>query len=221
MNRENAGEHHRQTDGPEVSTQKSLGEEKNIEMERAVIIRRVVTVEAVFDHLVHEPPVDSLIEMGRFDPEKEEPEKGAERNDRPGSPIDRPGSVYEAVQPGAKSGRNRWRGLRSAASNRSDAHSRYRWLWIHREQLYSVYSGTLQARVREQRRCPHLRGKPRQPGRRGRGTWRALRIFQSRYREFRPDGRDHDRAPVLCRGQLRRGIARRPQHQRSAEFYSH
>ena len=49
-----------------------------------------------------------------------------------------------------------------AASTRCDAHFGNRWLWIHREQLYSLYFATLQAGVGHQRGRADLRRKSRQ-----------------------------------------------------------
>ena len=72
-----------------------------------------------------------------------------------------------------------------------------------------------------QRRCAHLRRESRQSRRRRRGTWRALRIFQSRYRQCRPDGRAHDRASILRHHQFRGRIARRSQHQFDPQNFIH
>ena len=106
-------------------------------------------------------------------------------------------------------------------STRCDATSRDRWLWVHREQLYSVYSGTLQAGLGQQRGCADLRRQPGQPRRDRAAIRRALRILQGRYRECRSDGCAHVRASLLCGDQFRRGIARRSQHQFSAELHSY
>ena len=65
-------------------------------MKRAVIVRRVVAVETVLHHLIDEPAVDALVEMRRLDPEEEEPEKGGQRDDHPGRPIDRGGALVRA-----------------------------------------------------------------------------------------------------------------------------
>src|SRR4051794_12468166 len=120
-------------------------------MERPVIIRRIVFIEPALDHLIDEPAVDSLIEMGRFDPEQEKPEKCAEPDDHPRRPIDLAAAGDPFIDPRADRGRrNQWRGLGDAATRLSDAHIGDRWLWLHREQLYSVYFATLQARFGEQ-----------------------------------------------------------------------
>src|SRR4051812_11598055 len=175
MNRKNAGQHDRQPDRPDIPPQQSLANKENIEVERPVIIRRVISVEPVLDHLIDEPAVDSLVEMRGLDPEEEKPEERPEPNDYPRRPIDLAASRDPLVHPPADRGRrNQWRGLGDAATSLSDAHIGDRWLWLHREQLYSVYFATLQAGFGEQCRCPHLCRKPREPGRNRRGTWRAL-----------------------------------------------
>ena len=78
---------------------KRLRKEENVEMERAVIIRRVVPVKAVLDHLIDEPAVDPLVEMRRLHPEQEKAQEGGERDDRPGHPIDFRGALFQIGQP--------------------------------------------------------------------------------------------------------------------------
>ena len=56
-------------------------------MKRPVIIRRIVSVEPVLDHLIDEPAVDPLVEMRRLHPEEEDAQNGAERDDQPRRPI--------------------------------------------------------------------------------------------------------------------------------------
>src|SRR5687768_12205109 len=99
MNGENAGEHDRKADRPEVSAKQRLENEENVEVERAVIIRRVVAVETVLHHLVDKPPVDALVEMRRLDAEEEEPEKRAQADDHPRRPIDMGGPTEQLVEP--------------------------------------------------------------------------------------------------------------------------
>src|SRR3954447_11659220 len=72
MNGKDAGQHDRQPDGPEVSAEERLGNEKDIKVEGPVIMGRVVAIEAVLDHLVDEPAVDPLVEMRRFDGKEKE-----------------------------------------------------------------------------------------------------------------------------------------------------
>src|ERR1041384_5873715 len=69
MDRKNARQHDRQPDRPDVAAEQRLANKENVEVERPVIIRRVVTIESILDHLIDEPAVDSLVEMGRLDPE--------------------------------------------------------------------------------------------------------------------------------------------------------
>ena len=82
----------------------------------------------------------------------EEAEKRAQPDDYPRRPIDLAAAGDQLVHPRADRGRRKqWRGLGDAASTRSDAHIGDRWLWLHREQFYSVYFATLQAGLRKQR----------------------------------------------------------------------
>src|SRR6476619_4671295 len=118
-------------------------------MEWPVIIRRVVAIEPVLDHLVDEPAVDPFVEVRRLHSEEEKPEDRGQPDDQPRGPIHFPGPHQELVHPRPDRRRNQWRGLRDAASTRSDAHIGNRWLWLHREQFYSVYFATLQAGVGE------------------------------------------------------------------------
>ncbi len=105
-NANDADQHHRQPQGPDVAPEQCLREEENVEMERAVIIRRVVPVEAVLGHLIDEPAVDSLVEVGRLHPEQEKAQEGGERDDRPGHPIDFGGALFQIGQPFAPRGKN-------------------------------------------------------------------------------------------------------------------
>src|SRR4051794_16387585 len=140
MNRENAGQHDRQPDRPDVAAEQGLANKENVEVKRPVIIGRVVAIEPVLDHLIDEPAIDSLVEMGRLDPEQEKPEERAKAHDYPRRPIDFPAPGDPLIYPCTDGGRrNQWRGLGDAATRLSDAHIGDRWLWLHREQLYSVY----------------------------------------------------------------------------------
>ena len=87
-NRADARQHDRQPERPNVPAEKRLREEKNVEMKRPVIIRRVVAVEPGLHHLIDEPAVDPLIEMGRLHAQEEEPEQRAEGDDAPERPVD-------------------------------------------------------------------------------------------------------------------------------------
>src|SRR4051812_33787453 len=58
MYRENGGQHNRQPDRPDVAAEQGLANKENVEVERAVIIGRVVAVEPSLDHLIDEPAVD-------------------------------------------------------------------------------------------------------------------------------------------------------------------
>ena len=49
-------------------------------MERAVVVGRVIVIEAVLRHLVDEPAVDAFVEMGRFQPQEEEAQDGREED---------------------------------------------------------------------------------------------------------------------------------------------
>src|ERR1043166_7203976 len=87
MDRKNARQHDRQPDRPDVAAEQRLANKENVEVERPVIIRGVVAIEPVLDHLIDEPAVDSLVEMGRLDSEQEKPEERAEPHDYPRRPI--------------------------------------------------------------------------------------------------------------------------------------
>lgn len=50
-------------------------------MKRAVIIGGVITVKAVFHHLIDEPAIDAFVEVRRFDAQKEEAEKRCQCED--------------------------------------------------------------------------------------------------------------------------------------------
>src|SRR5947209_16351958 len=56
-------------------------------MQRTVVIRRVIFVEAGFDDLIDEPPVDPFIEMGRLHPEEKKSQESGESDDEPGHPL--------------------------------------------------------------------------------------------------------------------------------------
>ena len=88
QNRADARQHDRQPERPNVPAEKRLREEKNVEMKRPVIIRRVVAVEPGLHHLIDEPAVDPLIEVRRFHAQEEEPEQRAEGDDAPERPVD-------------------------------------------------------------------------------------------------------------------------------------
>ena len=62
--------------GPEVASEKGLAEENRVEMERSMIVGRIVMVKAVDPHLVGEPPVDALVEMRRLDIQQDRAENG-------------------------------------------------------------------------------------------------------------------------------------------------
>ena len=63
-------------------------EKENVEMERPVIIRRIVAVESGLHHLVDEPAVDPLVEVRRLHAQEEEAEERAESDDPPESPVE-------------------------------------------------------------------------------------------------------------------------------------
>ena len=75
-------------------------------MEGAVIVRRVVAVKAVLHHLIDEPAVDPLVKMRRLHPEEDEPQKGAERDNRPGRPVNLGGARFQIGQPFSPGGKN-------------------------------------------------------------------------------------------------------------------
>lgn len=56
-------------------------------MKRAVVISRVVLIEAVLHHLVDEPAVDTFVEVGRLDPEQEKAKRDPEGEDEPWRPA--------------------------------------------------------------------------------------------------------------------------------------
>ena len=73
-----AREHYRQSQGPEIPAEKRLREEQHVEMQRSVVIRGIISVEAILRHLIDEPAVDSFVEMRRLYPEEQEAEKRAQ-----------------------------------------------------------------------------------------------------------------------------------------------
>jgi hypothetical protein len=76
-------------------------------VKRAVIIRRVVSVKAVFDHLIDEPAVDSLVKMRRLHAEQEKTQDGAERDDRPRRPVNCGGALFKIGEEFGAAGKNR------------------------------------------------------------------------------------------------------------------
>ena len=94
-----------------MAAEERLGKEQDIEMQRTVIIGRVVAVEPAPHHLIDEPPVDPLVEMRRLDAQEKKTEKRAQGDDSPEGPIE----GGEPLREGA-GGRNfPSRGLVSAA----------------------------------------------------------------------------------------------------------
>ena len=77
---------HRQAEHPYVPPEQRLRDKKKIEMERSVEVAGIVVVETLLRHFVHEPAVDSFIEVGRLHPEANEPENQREQDDGPGNP---------------------------------------------------------------------------------------------------------------------------------------
>src|SRR6267143_1346718 len=168
-------------------------------MKWAVIVRRIVFVKAVLQHLINEPSVNAFVEVWRFDSEQQKPKRGRKQQNRPKHPVAVERTKKARCQAILGGEKIRSRLFATTASTRGDAHFSDRRLRFHREQLYSLHSGTLQAGLRNQRRCAHLRGQSGESGRRGRGAWRSLRILQSGYREWRSNGCLDDRASILCR----------------------
>src|SRR4030095_5302816 len=118
-------------------------------MKRTVIIRRVIAIKAILDHLIDEPAVDPFVEMRRFYVEKKHPQNGGETDNQPEHPV-----AFECVQNhlsgiGRSPGKIRSRLFATAASTRSDAHFGNGWLRLHWKQLYSLHSETLQAGLRQ------------------------------------------------------------------------
>ena len=95
INAKNAHEHHRNAQGQDISPKQCLTKEENVKMKRAVIIRWVVSVKSVFDHLIDEPAVDSFVKMGRLHLEEEDAQNGAERDNRPQRPINFGGALFQ------------------------------------------------------------------------------------------------------------------------------
>ena len=56
-------------------------------MKRAVIIGRIVFVEAGLDHLIDKPAVDALVEMRRLHSEQKESKKRGQTDDEPRHPF--------------------------------------------------------------------------------------------------------------------------------------
>src|SRR6266480_4957233 len=118
-------------------------------MKGTVIIRRVIAIKAILDHLIDEPTVDPFVEMRRFYSEEQDPQRGGEAENQPEHPI-----AFECVQNhlsgiGRSPGKIRSRLFATAASTRSDAHFGNGWLRLHRQQLYSLHSETLQASLHQ------------------------------------------------------------------------
>ena len=141
-----ADQHDRQPERPDVPAEERLREEENVEMQRPVIIGRVVSVETVLHHLIDEPAVDPFVEMRRFYAEKEKPEERARarRSPRTSSRSARARSAESIGDGVGISARAASSPLLGSAAMRILGDGR---LWIHREQLYSLHSGTLQAGV--------------------------------------------------------------------------
>ena len=64
-----------------------LGEEEDVEVKGAVIIRGVVVIEPGVGHLVDEPSVDALVKVGRLDGEPCETNRGGEEENGDGGPL--------------------------------------------------------------------------------------------------------------------------------------
>src|SRR5437868_10485733 len=148
-------------------------------MKRPVIVRGIIFVEAVLKHLINKPAVNSFVEVWRFDSEQEKPKRGRKQQDCPKHPVafERAKKTRRQAILGREKIRSRL--FTSAASTRRDAHFSDRRLWFHWEQLYSLHSGTLQAGLRNQRRCAYLCRQSGESCGRGRGAWRSLRILRS------------------------------------------
>src|SRR5690348_1210329 len=114
-------------------------------MKGTVIIRRIVAIEAVLDHLIDEPAVDPFVKMRWFYVEKKHSQHGGEPKYQPEHPV-----ALECVQNqlsggGRRRGKIRSRPFATAASTRGDAHLGDGRLRLHWQQLYSLHSETLQA----------------------------------------------------------------------------
>src|SRR5690348_7466668 len=113
-----------------------------------MIISGVIPIKSIVYQLVHEPSVDPFIEVRRLDTQKEKAQERRKTNNRPRHPValrqTRLPTFKMIAQSRDSGGRFCWRAVFCAASTRCHAHSRNRWLRVHREQFYSVYLTTLQ-----------------------------------------------------------------------------
>src|SRR5438874_988917 len=108
--------------------------------------------------MINKPAVNSFVEVWRLDSEQKKPKRGRKQQDCPKHPVafERAKKTRRQAILGREKIRSRL--FTSAASTRRDAHFSDRRLWFHWEQLYSLHSGTLQAGLRNQRRCAYLCG---------------------------------------------------------------
>src|SRR6266436_4358328 len=79
VNAEQAHKYHRQPQRPKIATERHEREKKNIEVQRSVIIVRIVRVVPILSHLIAEPAVNSFIEMGWLNVQKREPKHRCEQ----------------------------------------------------------------------------------------------------------------------------------------------
>jgi len=81
-NGDQTGQNHRKSESPGISAQQLQGNKENVEMERSMVIRWVVSVVPVFGHLIAEPSVDSFIKMRGFQVEKGDPNQRCEEQNQ-------------------------------------------------------------------------------------------------------------------------------------------
>src|SRR3954453_22033568 len=86
-NRRNAGKHDRKAGRIQIPAEQRLRQEQDVEVKRAVVIRWIVSIEAILDHLIDEPAVNSLVKMWWLYPEKGKAQSPSEAKDGPEHPV--------------------------------------------------------------------------------------------------------------------------------------
>src|SRR5262249_43830247 len=76
-----ADKHDRQTQRPDIASKQTLKQQENVKVKRAVIVGWVVAVKPVLHHLIDEPAVDALVEMGRLDAQEEKAQERCQHED--------------------------------------------------------------------------------------------------------------------------------------------
>ena len=78
---QDARQNRRESQGPEFAAEEGLGKKHGVEVEWAVVIRGVIFVVTSGSHLVGEPAIDPLIEVGGLDLDQPHAQKNCNEQD--------------------------------------------------------------------------------------------------------------------------------------------